>query len=38
VSGISIYRNADGRIVEHWGEMDTLDLLRQLGMISASRQ
>lgn len=30
VTGIDIARFADGKIVEHWGEMDTLVLLRQL--------
>jgi steroid delta-isomerase-like uncharacterized protein len=30
-SGIEIVRLADGRIVEHWDEIDALGLLRQLG-------
>jgi len=38
VSGVSIYRVADGRIVELWGEMDFLGLLQQLGMIPAPGQ
>jgi predicted ester cyclase len=38
VTGTSIYRIANGRIVEHWGEMDFLGLLQQLGMISAPGQ
>jgi predicted ester cyclase len=38
VSGISMYRIANGRIVEHWGEMDTLGLMQQLGMIRAPGQ
>jgi steroid delta-isomerase-like uncharacterized protein len=33
VSGISVYRISNGQIVEHWGEMDTLGLMQQLGMI-----
>ena len=38
VSGISMYRIANGQIVEHWGEMDTLGLMQQLGMIPAPGQ
>jgi predicted ester cyclase len=38
VSGISIYRIANGQIVEHWGEMDFLGLLQQLGMMPAPGQ
>ena len=38
VGGISIYRIENGRIVEHWGEMDFLGLLQQLGMIPAPGQ
>ena len=34
ISAIDIARLADGRIVEHWGQMDTLGLLQQLGAIS----
>ena len=33
VEGLAIYRLADGRIVEHWGQMDNLGLLQQLGAI-----
>ncbi len=33
ISGISIYRIKDGKIVEHWGEMDTASIMRQLGMM-----
>jgi predicted ester cyclase len=32
VTGISIYRIANGQIVEHWGEMDFLGVLQQLGL------
>ena len=32
-TGIAIHRIADGKIVEHWGEVDTLGVLRQLGVI-----
>jgi len=35
VSGTSIYRIANGKIVEHWGEMDSLGLLQQLGLAPA---
>jgi predicted ester cyclase len=38
VTGISVYRIANGRIVEHRGEMDFLGLLQQLGMIPAPGQ
>ena len=33
VPGISIFRIADGKIVEHWGVFDQLGVLQQLGMI-----
>ena len=33
VSGISIYRLAAGKVVEHWEEGDRLGLLQQLGAI-----
>ena len=32
-SGITIFRIADGRIVEEWSESDMLGLLQQLGVI-----
>jgi steroid delta-isomerase-like uncharacterized protein len=32
-SGITIFRIADGRIVEEWAESDTLGLLQQVGAI-----
>jgi steroid delta-isomerase-like uncharacterized protein len=35
VTGISIFRLADGKIVEHWGEEDSLGWLQQLGAIPA---
>jgi steroid delta-isomerase-like uncharacterized protein len=34
-TGISIYRLAEGQIVEMWVQMDHLGLLRQLGAIPA---
>ena len=34
-TAVDIARLADGRIVEHWGQMDTLDLMQQLGLIPA---
>jgi steroid delta-isomerase-like uncharacterized protein len=37
-SGITIFRIADGRIVEEWGESDTLGLLMQLGAIPSPGQ
>lgn len=33
VPGISIFRLADGKIVEHWAEPDSLGLMQQLGVI-----
>jgi steroid delta-isomerase-like uncharacterized protein len=35
ISGISIYRLAEGKVVEHWEEGDRLGLLQQLGVIPA---
>jgi hypothetical protein len=32
-TGISIYRIANGKIVEHWANMDFLGVLAQLGVI-----
>ena len=32
VSGVSIFRVADGKIVEHWGLNDAAGLMQQLGM------
>jgi predicted ester cyclase len=32
-TGMAIHRIADGKIVEYWGEVDTLGVLRQLGVI-----
>jgi predicted ester cyclase len=34
-SGISIYRIANGKIVEHWGEMDLVGVLQQMGAMPA---
>jgi predicted ester cyclase len=31
--GINIFRISDGRIVERWGRLDDLGLLRQLGLV-----
>jgi predicted ester cyclase len=35
VSGIHIHRIVDGKIVEHWGLVDSLGLLQQLGALPA---
>ena len=35
---IIIYRIADGKIVEHWLQMDALGLMQQLGVIPAPAQ
>jgi predicted ester cyclase len=34
--GINIWRVRLGRIVERWGRVDELSLLRQLGLVPAS--
>ena len=31
--GINIWRVRDGRIVERWGRLDELGLMRQLGLV-----
>jgi steroid delta-isomerase-like uncharacterized protein len=36
VTGTSIYRIKDGKIVEHWADMDFLGVLQQLGLAPAS--
>lgn len=33
MTGMTIWRIADGKIVEHWSEMNVLSLLQQLGAI-----
>jgi steroid delta-isomerase-like uncharacterized protein len=33
--GINIFRLRDGRIVERWGRLDDLGMLRQLGLVPA---
>jgi steroid delta-isomerase-like uncharacterized protein len=33
--GINIFRLHDGRIVERWGRLDELGMLRQLGLVPA---
>jgi predicted ester cyclase len=35
--GINIFRVRDGKIVERWGRVDELAMLRQLGVIPAGR-
>ena len=34
MTGMTIWRIANGKIVEHWSEMDTLGLLLQLGALT----
>jgi predicted ester cyclase len=34
-TGMSVFRIANGKIVEHWGENDALGVMQQLGMIPA---
>ena len=38
VTGISLYRVANGKIVEEWWQEDLLGLMQQLGAIPASAQ
>lgn len=33
LAGINLFRVRDGRIVERWGRLDELGLLRQLGLV-----
>jgi predicted ester cyclase len=37
-TGIHIFRIADSKIVEHWGNSDDLGMLRQLGVIPTPAQ
>lgn len=37
-TGISIYRIKDGKIVEHWADMDFLGVLQQVGVMPAPGQ
>jgi len=34
VKGIAVHRIADGKIVEHWNEIDNLGAMQQLGVVS----
>lgn len=36
VSAIDLVRVADGKLVEHWGNTDTLGMMQQLGAIPAA--
>jgi predicted ester cyclase len=33
ITGISIHRVADGKLVEHWANIDSLSFMQQLGAI-----
>jgi len=35
-TGMSIFRIAEGKIVEHWGENDALGVMQQLGLMPAA--
>jgi len=37
-SGMSVFRIANGKIVEHWGENDALGTFQQLGLIPTPGQ
>ena len=34
MTGIAVHRIANGKIVEHWSEIDNLGLMHQLGVVS----
>ncbi len=38
VTGIEIYRLADGKVAERWGNFDQLGMLQQLGVVPAPGQ
>ena len=38
VTGMSVFRIANGKIVEHWGENDAMGLMMQLGVLPAPGQ
>ena len=38
VTGMSIFRLTNGKIVEHWGENDAMGLLMQMGVLPAPEQ
>ena len=38
VSGINIYRFAEGKIVEEWFQEDTMGMMQQLGFMPAAEQ
>jgi hypothetical protein len=33
MTGIAIHRIADGRLVEHWSQIDMVGLLQRLGVV-----
>lgn len=35
LEGVNIFRIRDGKIVERWGRLDELGVLRQLGLVPA---
>jgi predicted ester cyclase len=37
VTGMSVFRIANGKIVEHWGQNDALGLMQQLGAMPAPK-
>jgi steroid delta-isomerase-like uncharacterized protein len=37
-TGMSVFRIAGGKIVEHWGQNDTMGVMQQLGLIPSPGQ
>jgi predicted ester cyclase len=38
IGGISIFRLAEGKIAEHWEQLDRLALMQQLGVVPTPEQ
>lgn len=36
IEKIHMFRVADGRVAEHWHQVDAIGMLRQLGLLPAS--
>jgi predicted SnoaL-like aldol condensation-catalyzing enzyme len=38
VTATSVYRVSDGKLTEHWGEVDSLTMMQQLGVVPTTDQ